>query len=1206
MVYQTEGTRNPGRRPLTVSRNVDYHEAARGPRIPAPLESPMPNSDDPSRPGQPRSVRSPLSSDSAIRFPEFFVLEASAGSGKTHALSLRYVQFLLSEKVRRLSSNGLANILAITFTHNAAREMKDRILDWLRKCHEGDDEALGHVGAVVSFPPERLRAAAGEAVDRILDHYSDFQVDTIDSFTSSVFKASTVDLGLSPDYEITLEPAELIAYAFSRYLRRITAGSREGRDFEPILDLITSNQKAEGRFAWDPAPQVRDTIAALDGKLAVRNKPLAVEDFARERAALEKKLAQAAGVIQSVSEQACLTRDMKGLCFRKILPAIETGDFAGLIEMSFKTAPVKCPDTAPASEKAAALKVERAWARLRSLTDQYRRVYARSYYHPYLAGYRSFRDTLELVKRQKGVVFIDDINKRLAGYLDQGIVPDVYFRLGERVYHFLIDEFQDTSPMQWRNLVPLIENSLAQNGSLFVVGDIKQAIYGFRDADYRIMKSLEDAARKAAEGADPGPLNPFPSVRPAKDELTTNYRCRREILDFVKGKFLLGSGGTDERDEPGSNKKKAKPAPGAPVPADPWKYAEYLRESELAEFRQEPVDRGDDKHPGHVEYVVLDRAAEEAGPAAQSGDEGPGPDACEIPAGPETNDDAPEPANDPPEKREVQERVADLHVRGFPYSDIAVLTYKNESVVEIASWLNDKNIPFIAFSCLDIRQRKVVAEVLRLLQFLDSPPDDLSFAAFLQGGVWNKKLRRDADLVRLPAAPAELAAEWDRFLFDCRLKGESPLYTAFRRRYPDLWDRYLERFFKIVGYYPLYDLVTLIFRMFDLFDLFPEEESSLTRLLEAIKDFEGEGRNDLREFLSLSADEAGDPTPWTIDVPPDVEAVKVMSIHKAKGLGFPAVILLLYGEGSHGRSFHFEEDEDSVRVLKISKGMADRDEELGALYADAEKRDKVGRLNALYVAMTRASAELHVIGVKGKRMSYPFDFLGTVPYLSPHFKAEFEPPKSRKEEGAAGTPPEPLPPGWRPPAPAKAPASRPPRAAVLRPKEWFELPVNTRQTLNRDNIRRGEIAHALLAEIEALGPDVRADLEAAQSRLVVEEAEVPVYEEVKAGLSTFLETSGLRSFFEPRPGRTIRTELEVCDRTGRLRRLDRVVIDPAEVFVIDYKTGRRPAGGPAGEGEGSDRKIFEDYLSIMRDVHPGSRVRGAFAFVDEGTIEEIP
>jgi len=79
----------------------------------------------------------------------------------------------------------------------------------------------------------------------------------------------------------------------------------------------------------------------------------------------------------------------------------------------------------------------------------------------------------------------------LSQYINEFKVPEIYFRLGEKIHHFLIDEFQDTSPIQWSNLKLLIENALSENGSLFVVGDTKQAIYSFRGADYRIMNELE-------------------------------------------------------------------------------------------------------------------------------------------------------------------------------------------------------------------------------------------------------------------------------------------------------------------------------------------------------------------------------------------------------------------------------------------------------------------------------------------------------------------------------------------------------------------------------------------------------------------------------------------------------------------------------------------------------------------------------------------
>jgi len=381
--------------------------------------------------------------------------------------------------------------------------------------------------------------------------------------------------------------------------------------------------------------------------------------------------------------------------------------------------------------------------------------------------------------------------------------------------------------------------------------------------------------------------------------------------------------------------------------------------------------------------------------------------------------------------------------------------------------------------------------------------------------------------------------------------------------------------------------VTLIFRMFDVFALFSKEEASLVRLLEVIKEFEGQGRNDLREFLAESAGDGEETTGWTIDVPLEIDAVKVMSIHKAKGLGFPAVLLLLYGEQPGKTDFHFIEDEDSVRVLKLTKGLAEDDEELGPVYDEAELRKKVDRLNALYVAMTRASIELQVIGVKGKQIRYPFDFLGVERFMT---------------EAARGTP---AGPGGRPLAPRKDAPAEAPRTALLRFHKLFELPINPRETLNRANVRRGEIAHALLAGVEFLGDDLESGLDRAAARLGTESDEAAVIEEVRRTLVQFFRGSGIRPYFEVKPGRRVFTELEVCDASGRLRRLDRVVLDTDRLTVIDFKTGipSDPARRPAWEEE--DRRIFQDYLDIMRDVYPGKTVDGLFAFIDRGTQEPV-
>jgi len=128
-----------------------------------------------------------LERDTDLRFPHFVVLKASAGSGKTHTLTERFVQFILSDTI---PNNRLRNILAVTFSNNAAREMKERILLWLKDICFEDPEKMSELSAVLDLDRERLSEKAEAMISEILENYADFQVRTIDSFMATVFKAS--------------------------------------------------------------------------------------------------------------------------------------------------------------------------------------------------------------------------------------------------------------------------------------------------------------------------------------------------------------------------------------------------------------------------------------------------------------------------------------------------------------------------------------------------------------------------------------------------------------------------------------------------------------------------------------------------------------------------------------------------------------------------------------------------------------------------------------------------------------------------------------------------------------------------------------------------------------------------------------------------------------------------------------------------------
>jgi ATP-dependent exoDNAse (exonuclease V) beta subunit len=547
---------------------------------------------------------------------------------------------------------------------------------------------------------------------------------------------------------------------------------------------------------------------------------------------------------------------------------VRDGRFVDIIGKGMNNPPVIKPKKNQTAHQASYDQILEMWTDLGKLISQFTFYHVHSYYTPYVKVYDRFWDVIETLKRQQGKVFIEDINANLSSYLDSEIVPDVYFRLGETIFHFLIDEFQDTSPIQWKNLFPLIENSLSQKGSAFIVGDTKQAIYGFRHADYTIMKALEKH-------------NPFPSALHRVQELDTNYRSFEKILMFNEKIF---------RD----------------IVANSEEYSEAGSMSGLTDYIQNV--RPEHEKSGYVEVTILER-----------------------------DDDA------PPEREKIQGLISELHSRGYSYGDIAILAQRNEDVVRTTSWLNERDIPFVSYSSLDIRRRKITGEIVALLRFLSSPTDDLSFTTFILGDLFSRTL-----------AQTSIGVQREHLQDFClTYRSMPPLYKQFKEHFGNLWERYFAALFKLSGYLPLYDLVTQLFSVYRVFEVFAYEEATLIKILEVVKDFEGTGYNSIRDFLDLAGDGEPGEAQWNMDIPKDMDALKVMTIHKAKGLGFPVVIVLLYGERQRGFQYIVREEQNKVSLLKVTRDSLKSNTSFEPLYTEELINERVNRLNTLYVGFTR-------------------------------------------------------------------------------------------------------------------------------------------------------------------------------------------------------------------------------------------------------------
>ena len=416
----------------------------------------------------------------------FTIIKASAGTGKTHSLTRRYLSILLDDDIK---NSRLPNILAVTFSNAAAKEMKERILEWLKGVYFLDAGLLCELEDVLPASDSDIQKKTSDALDNIFSNYSDFQIKTIDSFTSTLLRSSAVDLGFSPDFEILMQGDELFLYSFDLMLKQLDSDTELKELIFDAIRVISELRKDNSSFMWDPSEEILGQMKMLHREISIKGKDAVYTDLKNEVKRISKEIRGKVFFIDTFIDSNGLDNYRNGRSgFKGLCEDIKKGNVTGILSRSLNTAPLKKLDKAGAHLENYHFKVNEVfWQELKSLAGDFCKSYARSYFVPYIKIFKDFEVLFKDIKNAHDKVLIEDINKSLLGYIKEEIIPDIYIRLGEKIYHYLIDEFQDTSYSQWNNLMPLIENSLSQAGSLFMVGDTKQAIFGFRDADFKIM-----------------------------------------------------------------------------------------------------------------------------------------------------------------------------------------------------------------------------------------------------------------------------------------------------------------------------------------------------------------------------------------------------------------------------------------------------------------------------------------------------------------------------------------------------------------------------------------------------------------------------------------------------------------------------------------------------------------------------------------------
>ncbi|MFX0556198.1 UvrD-helicase domain-containing protein [Maribacter sp. CXY002] len=467
----------------------------------------------------------------------FKIYNASAGSGKTYALSKAYLKIVLS------SPNSFKRILAITFTNKAVNEMKNRILESLFE--------FSKVNHVSNAPPlfldlmrdmdlsvESLQKTSKVRLKEILHNYAFFDISTIDKFTHRLIRTFANDLKIPQNFEVILDTELLLEEAVANVI------SKAGED--KILTNILMNfafEKIDNNGSWDIGYDLQKIGKLLfDENNVVHLKKLSnkeLPDFQNLQVKLRLKIADREKHIIAIANDTLDYISTTGLDIsdfpRGTLPnhftKIKEGQFEPInlynnqLEANLKDGKiVKASVTLPNPEIPTNLL--QFYLSIKELI--YNRSLLVNIYKNFvpLTLLSTIDKELKKIQKEKDQLSISEFNTIISEEIKNQPAPFIYERLGEKYRHYFIDEFQDTSEMQWNNLVPLIGNALegqddqGNSGSLFLVGDAKQAIYRWRGGKAEQFLDLAT-----------GNANPF-SIKGNTQVLPKNYRSKDEIITF--------------------------------------------------------------------------------------------------------------------------------------------------------------------------------------------------------------------------------------------------------------------------------------------------------------------------------------------------------------------------------------------------------------------------------------------------------------------------------------------------------------------------------------------------------------------------------------------------------------------------------------------------------------------------------------------------
>lgn len=859
--------------------------------------------------------------------------KASAGSGKTYTLVKEYLIMLLGKKTEggnyildKHPNDNHRYILAITFTNKATEEMKSRIVETLDVLASNPDESpyITDLTTMLGASKDDISKSAGIAERQMLEDYTNFNVCTIDTFFQKILRTFAYEVNLSSNYGVELNDEYVVELGVNNLKTRLHDESgKKNKSLSHWLWMFVQDSIKNGS-SWDVfyKPKSKKTVdnslynfaKVLTNEVVKKNSKQLFDFLADPKNIQAFNVALNSGISNLIPKvKECVSNiyellkgpDIKANnYFTKFLDALNNSANPFLIKDLDKKVEKKIADQSFVNKNSAKVNESAICLYLEQIRD-YGTVYA-SYkkildltYQLGLLG--DINASMQDFANENNTILLSGTNDIVKRIIDGCETPFIYERIGMYLHNFLLDEFQDTSRMQWENLLPLVRNGLANGHDSLIIGDVKQSIYRFRNSDPQLLHSQ----LKVDFSNDSIKYNEGRSI---------NWRSARNIVHWNNAFFQFLSKALD---------------------MDEF-YADV----------EQKVSPKNEKLPGHV--VVARREI----PDKKKDTDGSNDSKTE------SNDNSND--NDSNFKEwAIEKMIVDLQsllARGFKQKDIAVLSNTNRegqlAISRIMKWNienPDKQMKVVSEESLLVISSPAVRIVVNILKMLDR------CEAHNEDGREMPMVLRRFEANRSEGMDTSEAFE-----------------DAIVSKDEDIAD-YIDRLYETSKSACLDSVVEQIIKSQLSKQMTEENTPYLLAFLDSVVDFMSRYGSNIHHFLKWW-DKVG--PGLSISSPDNIDAIRVITIHKSKGLQFPCVLIPM---------FDWNFDQSSIEWIetagfkdKLPKGVAippivpvKRDNKRTLFDNEFKKIARsniMDSLNKTYVACTRAQYELIIYTENNKEL----------------------------------------------------------------------------------------------------------------------------------------------------------------------------------------------------------------------------------------------